>query len=183
MVPYTCRKRGFTLIEIMVVIAIIGVLAAVVTMNISDARKKARDAQRISDLQQIQLALKLYAHENNGYPKESQVGQDLGFFDGVIGGSPYDPDLLIQPFMPGPVRDPLHDGIEYFYYYDGFHECTKEDNDDPVGELDMVIFAHTMEHAGGANWSTVCDENDSEPNGNPPDADSYVIRIPGLQTF
>lgn len=52
--------RGFTLIELLVVIAIIGVLASIVLASLNSARRKSRDARRITDLKQIQLALELY---------------------------------------------------------------------------------------------------------------------------
>ena len=52
--------RGFTLIELLVVIAIIGVLATVVLASLNTARRKSRDARRLSDVKQIQLALELY---------------------------------------------------------------------------------------------------------------------------
>ena len=51
---------GFTLIELLVVIAIIGVLASIVLASLNSARRKSRDARRITDLKQIQLALELY---------------------------------------------------------------------------------------------------------------------------
>jgi prepilin-type N-terminal cleavage/methylation domain-containing protein len=54
------QSRGFTLIELLVVIAIIGILSSVVLASLNSARKKGRDARRISDLKQIQLALELY---------------------------------------------------------------------------------------------------------------------------
>ena len=50
---------GFTLIELLVVIAIIGVLASVVLASLNNARRKSRDARRITDVKQIQLALEL----------------------------------------------------------------------------------------------------------------------------
>jgi prepilin-type N-terminal cleavage/methylation domain-containing protein len=69
---YSIKKkmsaRGFTLIELLVVIAIIGVLATVVLASLNTARRKSRDARRLSDIKQIQLALELY-------------------FDGVGGGN------------------------------------------------------------------------------------------------
>ncbi len=61
---YSIKKklsaRGFTLIELLVVIAIIGVLATVVLASLNTARRKSRDARRISDIKQLQLALELY---------------------------------------------------------------------------------------------------------------------------
>jgi len=61
-------KRGFTLIELLVVIAIIGILSSVVLASLNTARVKARDARRISDIRQIQLALEVYYSDNNNYP-------------------------------------------------------------------------------------------------------------------
>lgn len=60
--------RGFTLIELLVVIAIIGLLASIVLVSLSNARKKARDARRIGDLNQVQLALNVYYNEFQKYP-------------------------------------------------------------------------------------------------------------------
>ncbi len=61
-------KRGFTLIELLVVIAIIGILSSVVLASLNDARQKSRDAKRIADLKQLQLALQLYFDTNANYP-------------------------------------------------------------------------------------------------------------------
>ncbi len=60
--------KGFTLIELLVVIAIIGILSSVVLASLSTARAKSRDARRISDLGQVQLALELYYDTNVAYP-------------------------------------------------------------------------------------------------------------------
>lgn len=59
---------GFTLIELLVVIAIIGILSSVVLTNLNSARTKARDAKRITDVKQLQLALELYYDVNRVYP-------------------------------------------------------------------------------------------------------------------
>ncbi len=60
--------RGFTLIELLVVIAIIGILSSVVLASLNDARQKSRDAKRIADIRQVQLALELYFDSNGSYP-------------------------------------------------------------------------------------------------------------------
>jgi len=65
----TRESRGFTLIELLVVIAIIGILSSVVLASLGTARVKARDARRLSDMKQMQLALELWNDANSGeYP-------------------------------------------------------------------------------------------------------------------
>jgi len=61
-------RKGFTLIELLVVIAIIGILSSVVLASLSTARAKSRDAKRISDIGQIQLALELFFDAAQSYP-------------------------------------------------------------------------------------------------------------------
>ena len=67
------NKKGFTLIELLVVIAIIGLLSTLAVVALGNARVKARDAKRMSDLKQIQTALELYYTDQNAYPAGSNV--------------------------------------------------------------------------------------------------------------
>jgi general secretion pathway protein G len=62
--------KSFTLIELLVVIAIISSLSALLVPNFMSARERARDAQRKSDLKQIQKALEMYKLDQNppAYP-------------------------------------------------------------------------------------------------------------------
>ena len=72
-------KRGFTLIELLVSITIIGVLAALVTANLSDARARARDAKVKQNLVQLKTALRLYYNDNQAYPVDDTIINDPGF--------------------------------------------------------------------------------------------------------
>lgn len=64
-------RKGFTLIELLVVIAIIGILATIILVSLGTARRRARDARRISDVRQIALALQLFREDNTAYPQNA----------------------------------------------------------------------------------------------------------------
>lgn len=66
------RSRGFTLIEIMVVVVIIGILAAIVAPNIFDQPDKARIVKARQDIAAIETALNLYKLDNFVYPSTQQ---------------------------------------------------------------------------------------------------------------
>ncbi len=62
------QKQGFTLIEILIVVAIIAILASVVLVGLGPTQQAGRDARRISDLAEIQNGLELYYNKNGYYP-------------------------------------------------------------------------------------------------------------------
>ena len=63
------KKRGFTLIEVLIVVSIIGLLASVVLIGLGGFRARGRDARRIADLREVQNALELYYVKYNSYPE------------------------------------------------------------------------------------------------------------------
>ncbi len=95
------RNRGFTLIELLVVIAIIGILSSVVLASLNSARKKSRDARRIGDVKQVQLALEMFYDTNTAYPTDAQ---------GLA-------QLATDGFIPAVPADPTNSGV-YVYSYD-----------------------------------------------------------------
>lgn len=116
------RERGFTLIELLVVIAIIGLLASIVLASLESAREKSRNARRVTDLKQYQLALELYYDENGGYP--ASAGWDcLGDHDDDAcwaGGVGENAALhtALSPFISGfPVIEHLA-GLREGYIYE-----------------------------------------------------------------
>ncbi len=66
------RRRGFTLIEVMVVVAILAILAAVVVPRIMDEPGEARQARAAQDIRAIESALNMYRLDNYRYPSSDQ---------------------------------------------------------------------------------------------------------------
>ncbi|MBI2627983.1 MAG: type II secretion system protein [Candidatus Niyogibacteria bacterium] len=115
------KNKGFTLIELLVVIAIIGILASVVLASLNSARKKGRDARRVADIKQIQLALELYFDANKEYP------------DALSG-------KLNPTYLPAVPDDPLSGA----YFYDAYTTSTNPPvaGDDCTEASEMCLSYH-----------------------------------------
>ena len=70
-------EHGFTLVELMVVIVIIGLLAAIVAINVFPSGDKARAVRAKADIATIQSALDIYKLQNGSYPTTQQGLQAL----------------------------------------------------------------------------------------------------------
>ena len=147
------KKRGFTLIELLVVVAIIALLASVVMASLNSARGKARDAQRLSDMNQIKIALELFYSEHDHYPSlptegVSVSGEYIGDDSGPI-------EVALAPYIKTIPKDPLHDGVNYYYAYDASH-CIE-----PPGPGAMCDPGASVCSAG---WASVLSFHKAETN-------------------
>lgn len=66
------KKRGFTLIEILVVVSIIGIITAVIMTNLNSEKEKAVGIKSVTELDQFKKALELYRTDNGKYPAEGE---------------------------------------------------------------------------------------------------------------
>jgi prepilin-type N-terminal cleavage/methylation domain-containing protein len=84
----TSRKAGFTLVEIMIVVAIIGLLAAIAIPNFVRARNSSQANACINNLRQIDAATQQWAMENNASDSTAAVGNETAIFGYLKGGEP-----------------------------------------------------------------------------------------------
>ncbi len=61
-------KKGFTLVELLVVVSIFALLVAATLASLADSRAYARDANRVSNIEQIQRGLSIYSTNSRVYP-------------------------------------------------------------------------------------------------------------------
>jgi type II secretion system protein G len=94
-------SSGFTLIEVLVVISIIGILSAVVYANFTDARNEAKNRAWQTELKEIQLAIELYKAQNGMYPATENIGFNGCDSDSEARSS----NCLINPVVKGLVPD------------------------------------------------------------------------------
>lgn len=162
MIFLTQEKKGFTLIELIIVISVITVLSTIVLAAMSQGRVKARDTQRISDLAQIQLALRVYKDSNGAYPV---------FDEGISIGKGSLFDIKMKDFFPVIPSDPLGSfATTYEYFYGSDVHCKALDN----SKRYIVILARTMEKSSSANWATICGSDTPFKNGSATN-DTYGI--------
>lgn len=89
---------GFTLVEILISVAIIAILAGIVFASLSRVRDKGDDSKRVADVQQIELALKVYRSTNGEYPETEENGSLKAL------------DVLAPTYISEVPNDPLNDG-------------------------------------------------------------------------
>lgn len=96
----TRTKCGFTLVELLVVIAIIGLIAVVAMVSFNATRQKAREKKRKADVAQARKAFEMYQQHNGAYPVRASA---VSFNQAAL-------NTLMAPYMTRLPRDPVCPG-------------------------------------------------------------------------
>ena len=127
------RQSGFSLIEVMVVVVIVGVMAALIVPNLMDRPDQARTIAARQDIGTLMQALKLYRLDNGRYPSSEQGLQAL------VGGNSAQQAERARAYLDRLPDDPW--GTPYQYLNPGVY-----------GEIDVFSFGADGRAGGdGAN--------------------------------
>jgi type II secretion system protein G len=97
-------ERGFTLVELMVVVAIIALIATIIIPNFVHARQEAQLATSEANLKQIATAMELYYNDTDSYPAASNAIAPSTFTTGNNDGTKYLPTPPVDPVNGGPYQ-------------------------------------------------------------------------------
>ena len=112
-------RKSFTLIELLIVIAIIAVLAATIIAATGSARKQARDARRAQDLDALKQALELYYDDYKAYPSGDLGGSNPSSIGFCIEEATGFKDALVDEYISQVPKDPKYSSSskDYCYWY------------------------------------------------------------------
>lgn len=104
------KQPGFTIVELLIVIVVIGILAAITIVAYSGIQTRARDSFRSNDMGQIKKAIELYYVDNGFYPT---VGTDgVGYYLPTLAAA------LVPKYIAKIPDDPVG-GASYYQYVRG----------------------------------------------------------------
>jgi len=149
---FSKRKVGFSLIELLVIISIIGLLASIIMVSFNYAKKKARDIRVITDLTTTCKTLEAYYIETGHYPYVgcSFSGQPYDQHLGQYRDSHSDNDEIfnvLQPFLsPGIISfvpndpDAKDPSTDWSYFYDNYYDSVNPANTPETTECNDQSF-------------------------------------------
>jgi general secretion pathway protein G len=107
------KRNGFTLVEILIVVVILGILAAIVIPQFSDASTQAKESSLVSDLQTIRSQIQLYKIQHNGnLPAAATFTTQMTTYT-LVDGTAADPQApgtgVYGPYLQAVPKNPFNE--------------------------------------------------------------------------
>lgn len=111
------KQKGFTIVELLIVIVVIGILAAITIVAYNGIQTRAKDATRLSDIQSINKAILAYYAVNGTYPEETPSPGTGGAEASTDTAGTFLEHLKNAGFLSQVPLDPLNNSNYYYSYY------------------------------------------------------------------
>jgi len=149
MISLKNKSKGFTIVELLIVIVIIGILATLVIVTFTGIQKKARDSQRQTDINAVDSHVEAFYAQYGYYPTLADL-QSSSFLSTYLKG--LDPEALVDP-KAGAIAATTS-STAYGYTATGASGCVNTTVSDPTGAsttnngCDSFTLTATLESGG-----------------------------------
>lgn len=117
------KTSGFTIVELLIVVVVIGILAAIVTVAYTGITQRANDSKRSAELRSIAAAIDLYYIDNGGYPRCGATGPNVSPYPlGSGTAASCLADELVPTYMSSIPTDPTNSGSYVYRYAVGYRK-------------------------------------------------------------
>jgi len=110
----TTYKKGFTVVELLIVIVVIAILAAISIVAYNGIQKRGRDSNRVSDISAIEKSIRLYGADSGSFAIMSagSGGDEAGWFDSGYSGYPSVKSVLVASgYLSNGIVDPQNSKV------------------------------------------------------------------------
>jgi len=111
------QPRGFTIVELLIVIVVIAILAAISIVAYNGIQKRSRDASRQSDISTIQKSLTMYKTLNGRYPSGTGTQPALGGWENSSDTAGTFMEQLVPSVVSKIPLDPINTSPNTYWYY------------------------------------------------------------------
>ncbi len=117
------KQNGFTIVELLIVVVVIGILAAIVTVAYTGITSRAKDSERSAELRSIATAIDLYYIDNGGYPRCGATGPNVSPYPlGAGTAASCLADELVPTYISSIPTDPTNSGSYVYRYAVGYRK-------------------------------------------------------------
>ncbi|AHB42462.1 fimbrial protein pilin [Candidatus Saccharibacteria bacterium RAAC3_TM7_1] len=155
------QKRGFTIVELLIVIVVVAILAAITIVVYNGIQQRARDTQRVADMRDLKQQIEVYYIDNGSYPTCSGTDGCYSTSTNTLYRITAMPINSASKFV-----DPTNTDTQYGYYYTRRYKKTGATTFTNTGNINDYIIATRLESKGAPYFSAWNNTNLNYLDGN-----------------